>query len=240
MQALAALCQHLQIEVDHVPAHHDVRIEFADASHHSRQEQALVGVVPCTFHRPLGDQVDLLDTAAHQRGREDPAGIRGRLEIDGEGAKGRAASRGVDLGVAEAQQALLEDLVGTVDGDGSSDSPVDQVSIGEADVSLEDLTALLEEPVPDVRDGRGDPRDHPHHLAALQVTKLARLDADVGLGGEGGFLLLGDEEVGAEAVVLHQKGLAAFQTAEELHHGSVFADAVGRLHDEPGMHGLPT
>jgi len=241
VQALAAFRQHAQVEVDHVPAHHDVRVELADASHDSRQEKALVGMVPRALHGRLGDQVDLLDTAAHQGGREDPARIGGGLEIDGEGAKGGARPRGgVEFGVAEAQQTPLEDLVGAFDGDRSANSPVDQVSIDEANVPLEDFAAALEQPVPDVGDGRRKPCGHPHHLATSQVPELSRLDADVALGGEGSLLLLWDEEVRLEAVVLHQEGLSAFQAAEELHDGSVFPEAVGGLHDEPGMHGLPT
>ena len=67
-----------------------------------------------------------------------------------------------------------------------------------------------------------------------------RLDTDVALGGEESLLLLGNEEVGTEAVVLHQEGLAALQAAEELHDGPVFPDPVGRLEDETGMHRFPT
>ena len=50
----------------------------------------------------------------------------------------------MNLGVAKSQQTLLEDLVGAVDRDGSADSPIDQVSIDEANVPLEDFAAALE------------------------------------------------------------------------------------------------
>jgi hypothetical protein len=133
----------------------------------------------------------------------------------------------------------LRKLVGAVDCDGSANSPIDQVSIDKANVPLEDLAAALDQPIPDVGDGGGGPCHHPHDLATPQVPKRARLDANVALGGEDGLLLLGNEEVGTEAVVLHQESLAARQPAEELHDGPVLPDPVGRLEYEPGVHRTP-
>ena len=127
--------------------------------------------------------------------------------------------------------------MGAVDCDGSANSPIDQVSIDKANVPLENFAAALDQPIPDVGYGGGSPCDHPHHLATPQVLEPARLDTNVVLCGEDGLLLPGNEEVGTEAVVLHQEGLAALQPAEELHDGPVFPDPVGRLEDEPACIG---
>ena len=230
------------VEVADVPARQDVRVRRAEVAEkaldarplarHQRSDRVLgeAGQGPAL---PGADHPDPVAALARRGDRVERPPVEARLDVEREHPEprhevGRLETR-VPVDAADAGAALER----PVDAERAADPVVDQVAIREAHVGLEALDAGLREPRPH----RGD--------VARQVDLdpehgLAREGQERGLGHAGGGshpverVPVGgpDEEVGREAVVHDQRGLAALEDGVEVHLRPAVGDAVGRSQQE--------
>ena len=167
-----------------------------------------------------GDRVEALRRPGSSRCRSDRT-RSARREV------GRRERR-VAVDAADARAALER----AVDGEGAADAAVDQVAVGEAEVGLEALDAGVGEAARAAAARRRGSAD----LDARRPARRRRCARSVGddararreprdhRGGVGGA----HEEVGRQAVVDDERGLAALEDGVEVHLGTPGDDAVGR------------
>ena len=96
--------QHVEVEVDHVPAGEDVGVELAHARGERAHERRLVRVNERALDRRGGEDVHLVGAGADQRHRQDAARVGQGLEVERQHAQLGVRAAGHELGIAEAQQ----------------------------------------------------------------------------------------------------------------------------------------
>jgi hypothetical protein len=178
--------------------------------------------------------VHLVRAVAHERRREDDAGVGCGLEVDGEQAQRGPAVGGTQLGIGEAQQPRLRAPRGSLDLHAGADAPVDEVAVGEAHVGLERAPQALAQGRH--RPGRGN--DDPRHGVAREFAQRRLLDGGVRGAARGAQRAERRKEIRAEAVVLHQERRAFLESAEQPDNRHAVAHAIGGLQDDPAGHGF--
>ncbi len=243
-QCLKTLAQDSQVEIHHVPTEEYIGVEFANARGQGDQEVGFLAIDFGAGHRSLGDQVHLFDAAPHQGRGVDRTGVGRGFKIQRKVTESDFGFAGNEIGVDKANEPRPGPAIaasafaydGPLDSNGVAQRMVHQVAVGKAQIGFVARNA------------------HPGETIS-QVPNFARqadCDAADGIAGQGaqfrpanrntGFVLqvmaiaLAHEEIGAEAIVLHQKGSTRFEASVELYNGAPVSDAVGGLEDYAVVH----
>ena len=231
--------EHLEVEVDDVPAGQHVGVELADAGGEGVEGLALAGAADGAVGQgaPGGvDDVHLVGARAVERdGEEAPAGGVG-LDVEGQHRRRHLDVGRAQLGVVEHAGDAFAGRGGARDLAAAADPAVDQVAHGEADIGLEGPDAVLLEAVAEGRRVRGDGDLHPHDGPAVEgPPRGAALARRPQLPGAGG-VRAADVEVGRLAAVAHEERASTLQDPIEVDDGRPVLDAVGGLQDEAARH----
>ena len=171
---------------------------------------------------PEPDQQDAVPTRARRGDGIDLAAVQAGLEVEGQDAQpGHEVGRlqvGIPVDAADPGPALE----GAGDGEAPADAAIDQVAVREAEVGLEALHPRFAEAAAQGRDVGGQPHvDAGDGVAGERGQRRGR-DGRLGRGAPdevGGVRR--DEEVGRQAVVDDQGGLAGLQDRVEVHFAAV-------------------
>ena len=240
-QRVAARKEHAQIEVNHIPADDQIRIQAADALQQAENQPRLLRVRNGAGHFALCQQMHFLHSAAHQGGAQNAPGVGGGLEIEGERAQRHPRRSGGERGVVEVHNAVRVDLVpaqfaAPFNFAGGANAAVNQKAVGEAQIGFQGLAPRGGNALAQRRHLCRLLRFDAQQPAPAQVAQLRLCDFDAARALQRPRAFPGGKEVGAEAVVLDQKGRAGFEPPVELHHRDACAHPVGRVDDEAAGH----
>jgi hypothetical protein len=226
---MAAAEDDRQVEVRDVPSRQHVWVGGANVGEEAVEERALVGHYLGAGDRPGRDHEDVLAADAGRRDAVEVPPVRARLDVEREDAEGGGEVVRLEHRVAVDAADTRPLLERAVDAERPAEAAVDQVAVGEAEVGLEALDALLAEPPPDGRHvAREVDLDARHRLAGECREVLGRHPRARRGATHRRDVAGADEEVGLRPAIYDERWFAGLQDRVEVHLGDAGYDPVGR------------